>query len=69
MREHLEIQETTKQRCSAERRADLGERVKVQAQAAEAAGAGGIQMYNKNRLDGKWKLSGKRKLNGGIYQF
>lgn len=69
VRQHPESRETTKQRCSAERRADLGERVKVQAQAAEAAGARGIQMYNKNRLDGKWKLSGKRKLNGGIYQF
>ena len=69
VRQHPENRETTKQRCSAERRANSGERVGVQAQAAEAAGAGGIQMYNKNRLDGKWKLSGKRKLNGGIYQF
>jgi hypothetical protein len=66
--EYLKSQEEMAQRFSAEHRAVSEERVGVRGQAVETAGAGGIKMYNKNRLDGNWKLSGKRKLNGGIYQ-
>lgn len=67
--QHLKSREKIAQKFSAECGSDRRERVGVRGQVAETTGTGGIKMYNKNRLDGKWKLSGKRKLNGGIYQF
>ncbi len=38
----------------------------VRASAAHKAEAGGVTVYNQNRLEGGWKLNGSRKLNGGM---
>jgi hypothetical protein len=42
------------------------EQVEIRASAAHSVGVGDIMIYNKNRLSGGWKLSGARKLNGGV---
>ncbi len=52
-------------RLSAKHRESLKEQLKVAAAASVEAWTGDVHVYNKNRLDGKWKLNGGRKLNGG----
>lgn len=39
--------------------------MRMQVSAVQDTGAGGITVYNRNVMDGTWKLNGKRKLNGG----
>lgn len=51
---------------SAESGAEAEEQLCVRSLAAAGAEAGDIGIYNRNRLEGGWKLSGSRKLNGGM---
>lgn len=51
---------------SAESGAEAEEQLCVRSLAAAGAAAGDIGIYNRNRLEGGWKLSGSRKLNGGM---
>lgn len=53
-------------RIQAECKAAETERVRIQASAEAGAGTGDIQVYNRNQLDGIWRLDGRRKLNGGV---
>lgn len=51
---------------SAESGAEAEEQLCVRSLAAAGAAAGDIGIYNRNRLEGGWKLNGSRKLNGGM---
>ncbi len=52
-------------RATAEHEGESKEQLCVRSLAAAGAATGDIGIYNRNRLEGGWKLSGSRKLNGG----
>lgn len=66
-KEKIENSQNIKIRTSVACQKRTGERITIQASAAVNAGTEEIMLYNQNILDGKYKLNGKRKLNGGIY--
>lgn len=66
VREEMQTGSAVSVRTQAECKTAETERVRIQASAEVKAGTGDIRVYNRNRLDGGWKLDGRRKLNGGV---
>ena len=64
--EKLQTAEAISAKVQAECKAADKERVRIQVPVEAKAETGDIRMYNRNRLDGVWKLDGRRKLNGGV---
>ena len=65
-REKLQTAEAISVKAQAECKTTNRERICSQVSVEVKAGTGDIRMYNRNRLDGVWKLDGRRKLNGGV---
>ena len=64
--EKLQTAEAISAKAQAECKTTNRERICSQVSVEVKAGTGDIRMYNRNRLDGVWKLDGRRKLNGGV---
>ncbi len=64
--EKLQTAEAVSVKVQAECKAADKVRMRIQVPVEAKAETGDIRMYNRNRLDGVWKLDGRRKLNGGV---
>lgn len=64
--EKLQTAEAVSVKVQAECKAADKVRMRIQVPVEAKAETGDIRMYNRNRLDGVWKMDGRRKLNGGV---